>query len=221
MCWKNFQNLRTNRSNTLRTMVPNFWTSIYVQFLRLYWFWCLSVNISFMIIGVMPWYMAMAKALRFLSRIETELSISSNSSKEDFLSLYMKRRHLSWSLFILLYFVGLWHIQTNWQQLYWDMKNAFNNNLFLFKSIYGVILAKAFNLRPAFLQMSLMWASKVSFESNLTHNSFSHRLLFTFYLVFNSYVNFVIFTSSKMTFVWISFHLIIIKLLEKCQRCIL
>ena len=35
------------------------------------------------------------------------------------------------------------------------MKNAFNNNL-LFKSIYGVILAKEFNLRPAFLQMSLM-----------------------------------------------------------------
>ena len=35
-------------------------------------------------------------------------------------------------------------------------ENAFNNNLFLFKSIYGVILAKAFNVRPAFLQMLLM-----------------------------------------------------------------
>ena len=36
------------------------------------------------------------------------------------------------------------------------MKNAFNNNRFLFKSIYGVILAKAFTLRPDFLQISLM-----------------------------------------------------------------
>ena len=30
------------------------------------------------------------------------------------------------------------------------MKNAFNTNRALFKSIYGVIIAKAFNLRPAF-----------------------------------------------------------------------
>ena len=61
------------------------------------------------------------------------------------------------------------------------MKNAFNNNLFWFKSIYGVIPAKAFNLRLAFLEISLMWASKVSFGSNLTPKSFSHGLLHIFW----------------------------------------
>ena len=61
----------------------------YVYFLRLYWFWCLSVNISFMIVGEMPWhvlYISVARAPRFLPWL---LTISSNSSKEDFLSLYI------------------------------------------------------------------------------------------------------------------------------------
>ena len=34
------------------------------------------------------------------------------------------------------------------------MKNAFTNNRFLLKSIYGAILDKAFNLIPAFFQMT-------------------------------------------------------------------
>ena len=36
------------------------------------------------------------------------------------------------------------------------MKNAFNNNRFLSKSIHGDILAKAFNVKLAFLHMSLV-----------------------------------------------------------------
>ena len=97
------------------------------------------------------------------------------------------------------------------------MKKEFNINRFLFKSIYGVTLPKAFKLRHAFLQMS---ASKISFESNLTPKSFSHELLHIF-LVFNNYVNFLVCATNEMVYVWISFHLIIIKPLEKCQRCIL
>ena len=44
-----------------------------------------------------------------------------------------------------------------------------------------VILAEAFNLRPAILQVSLMQASKVSFKSNLAPKSFSHGLLHIFW----------------------------------------
>ena len=61
--------------------------SKYVQYLRLYWFWCLSENILFIIVVEMPWYIfyiAVARTIRFLSWTETELSISTNSSKEDF-----------------------------------------------------------------------------------------------------------------------------------------
>ena len=60
------------------------------------------------------------------------------------------------------------------------MKKAFNNNCFLSKYIYGVILAKVFDLRPAFLQISLMSALKKRFESNLTLKSFSHAVLYYF-----------------------------------------
>ena len=81
--------------------ISTFGTSKYVQFLRLYWFWCLIVNISFMILSEIPWYIlyiSVARVLRFLPWMETELSISRNSSKEDFLSLHIKRGHISWSL---------------------------------------------------------------------------------------------------------------------------
>ena len=121
MCWYNFPNLRTEISKTqleLWLTVLTFGSSKYVKFLRLYWVWCLSVNVSFMMVGEMPWYIlyiSVARALRFLSWTKTELSISSNCSKEDYLSLYIKRRHFSWSLFVLLFFVRLWYIQTNWQ----------------------------------------------------------------------------------------------------------
>ena len=140
MCWYIFPNPRYLTLSKPWLTVLTFGTSKHVQFLRLHCFWCLSVNISFMIVGEIPWYIlyiSVARALRFLSWTETELSVSSDSSKKDFLSFYIKRRHFSWSLFILLFFVRLWHIQTNWQKLNWDMENAFNNNFFLFKSIYG------------------------------------------------------------------------------------
>ena len=102
---------RAEISNTLRTMINsfNFWN---IEI-------CPIFNIILvLIVGEMPWYILhilMVSVLRFLSWIETELSISSSSSTDYFLSLYIKRRHLSWSLFVLLFFVRLWHIQTNWQ----------------------------------------------------------------------------------------------------------
>lgn len=65
------------------------------------------------------------------------------------------------------------------------MKNVFNNNRFSLKSIYGVILAKTFNLSLAVLHVSFMCASKVNFETNL------RIYLFMYLLVFNNYVNFV------------------------------
>ena len=119
MCWYNFPNLWIEISNTLRTMINSFD------------FWNIKIClISKIILDLMPsceYFIHDSRVLRFLSRIKTELSISSNSSEENIFSLYIKRRHLSWSLFIL-FFVQLWNIQTNWQQLNWDMKNAFNNN---------------------------------------------------------------------------------------------
>ena len=90
------------------------------------------------------------------------------------------------------------------------MKNTFNNNRFLFKFIYGVILAEEFNLKPTFLQMSLMWALMVSFGSNVTPDRFLHRLLHVF-------VTYVICATNKTTFVWISFHLIILKPFGFCK----
>ena len=53
--------------------------------------------------------------------------------------------------------------------------------------MHGVILAKAFDLRPTFLQMSLMRESNVSFESNFKLSAST----VTYFLVFNNYVNFV------------------------------
>ena len=49
-----------------------------------------------------------ASALRFLC-IETDPSFSKTSLKDDFLSLLIKRRHLSWRRFILLLLVRFWH----------------------------------------------------------------------------------------------------------------
>ena len=42
------------------------------------------------------------------------------------------------------------------------MKNAFNNNSFLLKSMCGAILDKIFNFSRAFLQMPSMLALKVN-----------------------------------------------------------
>ena len=53
--------------------------------------------------------------LRFLWGIETDQSFSKRSLKDDFLSLWIKRRHLSWRRFMLLLLVRLWHIQKSWQ----------------------------------------------------------------------------------------------------------
>ena len=50
-------------------------TSKSVHFLRLYWHWCLSVNILFIIAGEMSWYIfyiSISRALWFLSWIEDD-----------------------------------------------------------------------------------------------------------------------------------------------------
>ena len=82
-------------------------------FLKLYWPAYLKGKRSFKISGEIPGctsYISIASLLRFLWCIETDLSLSMRFSKDDFLSLYIKRRHLSCILFILLFFVWLWHI---------------------------------------------------------------------------------------------------------------
>ena len=88
------------------------------QLLGLHWPCCLKGKISVTISGAIPLYIlyiSVERALRFLWWIETQLSLSSISWKEDFLSLYSKRRHLSWSVFILLLFVRFWPTQISWQ----------------------------------------------------------------------------------------------------------
>ena len=99
MCCNIVPDLRPKISNTLRTMInsSNFWNIKIYPFPKIILV-CLSMNILFMIVDEMPWniiYILITRALRFISWIETELSVFSNSSKEDFLSLYIKRWYIS------------------------------------------------------------------------------------------------------------------------------
>ena len=87
-------------------------------FLKLYWPAYLKGKNSFKISGEIPrstLYISFVKLLRFLWCIKTDLSLCRRFSKDDFLSLYIKQRHLSCILFILLFFVWLWHIQSKGQ----------------------------------------------------------------------------------------------------------
>lgn len=56
---------------------------------------------------------------------ETELFISKSLLKGDVLSLYIVRKHLSWSLFTLSFNVRTRNIHNNGQYLSWDLKTAF------------------------------------------------------------------------------------------------
>ena len=122
-------------------------------------------------------YISLARICIFLMWIETKPSFSSNSLKEDCLSLQTIRKHLSWSLFILLLFVQLWHIQTRRQKLNCEVKKAFMSMRFFAVPMYGVTLVKADIFLPAFLQISEIWSSEVTFLSNFTPNSFLVSLL--------------------------------------------
>ena len=67
--------------------VLTFRTSRYVQFLRLCLFWCLSMNISFMIVGEIPWcilYISIARALRLLSWTEIDCLFPITAQKRLF-----------------------------------------------------------------------------------------------------------------------------------------
>ena len=82
--------------------------------LRLYWSAFLKEKRSFKISSEIPQcilYIFIARHLRFLWCIETDLSLFKRFWKDVFLSFYIKSRHLSCILFILLFFVRLWHIQ--------------------------------------------------------------------------------------------------------------
>ena len=134
--------------------------------------------------------------------IETEPSFSRKSWKEDFLSLYRKRRHLSWSLFILLVFLCDYGTSRLADNVKLGNKKEFINNFFFLKSRWGVILDKAFNLMLRLL--------KESFESIVTPKSLSCVLLFislfsaiklTFLLVLQKKIYL-----SGFDFVWLSLN---------------
>ena len=58
---------------------------------------------------------SVANICRFLVCIETDLSCSNSSSKDDVLSPYIRRMHLSCNRFILLFIIRLWNIQIRGQ----------------------------------------------------------------------------------------------------------
>ena len=77
-------------------------------FLKLYWSACLKGKRSFKISDETPpcvLNISITRLLRFLWCIETNLYLSKRFSKDDFLSLYIKRIHLSSIPCILLFFV--------------------------------------------------------------------------------------------------------------------
>ena len=70
----------------------------------------LSLEISFIRTADKPLLtsnISIAKICRFLWCIDAELSFSNNLMNDDCLSLYIIRKHLSWSRFIFLLFVRL------------------------------------------------------------------------------------------------------------------
>ena len=130
--------------------------------------------LSVSIISVSTLNISIASACRFLWFIETELSFSNTSSKDERLSLQINRRHISCNLVILLY-VLLRYIHINGQYLNWAMKKAFTANIFLLKSMNGVILDMAFNLCDAFLQMFYRCVIEMSIYCQKTSLKVFHK----------------------------------------------
>ena len=89
------------------------------------------------------------------------------------------------------------------------MKNAFTNNRILLKSLYCAIIDKAFNFSPVFLQTVSMWSFIIKFHGK----SFAHLLLSI--IRFSTIKLTVWSTTDKVTFFWVSFHLVISNPLKK------
>ena len=107
---------------------------------------------------------SIANVLRLLWCTETGPSFSNRLSKDDFLLLLIKRRHLSWRRFILL-------LNKLWP------KNAFTSKRFFGKSMLGVILDDIFDFCLAFF-MSFIWEMKLNFEYNFISSNFLHLMFF-------------------------------------------
>ena len=85
------------------------------------------------------------------------------------------RRHLSWSLFIFLFFMRLWHIRISGQYLKCGLKEALISSCrerFLLVHKFFVLV---------FLQISVTCFSNFSLFSNMTPSNFSHSLFFISY----------------------------------------
>ena len=75
-------------------------------FLKLYWSACLKEKRSCKISSEIPrctLYILIPRILRFLWCMEKDLPLRKRLSEDDFLSLYIKRRHLSYVL--VIYFI--------------------------------------------------------------------------------------------------------------------
>ena len=119
-------------------------------------------------------YSSVARTCIFLWCMETELSIAKRSVKEDVLSLYITRKHLSWNLFILLFKVRLWNIHNN--GLTWDLKNAFISSFLFLLFRKGAILARVLIFALVLLHIWLMWFSKLNLQSISIPNSLSQSV---------------------------------------------
>ena len=119
---------------------------------------------------------SIARISRFLWCNYAEFSFSNNLMYDDYLSLHIILKHLSWNRFIFVLFVRLWHIHIKGQQLKYYLKNEFISMCLLFIFIKGAILANALIFLSAFLDISQTWQSNVSLLSIMTSNNFSQPL---------------------------------------------
>ena len=90
-----------------------FWSIKLRKFPYVICLFTLSLKISFIRTGDKPLLtlnISITKICRFLWCKDTELSFSNYLMNDDCLSLYIILKHLSWSRFIFLLFVRLWHI---------------------------------------------------------------------------------------------------------------
>ena len=93
------------------------------------------------------------------------------------------------------------------------MKKAFTANIFLLKSMNGVILDMAFNFCDAFVQMFYRCVIGMSIYCQKTSlKLFQKSCLLIFYHDACFYAR----GTKKMTLIWVSFHLVVIKPFEEC-----
>ena len=86
--------------------------------------------------------MPLPKSRRVLLGMETEPFCSERLSNDNILSLHITLMCLSFSLFILLLFVWVWHIYLAGQYFNCDVKDAFIKIIWFEVFMYGAILAK-------------------------------------------------------------------------------